>query len=385
MVELMKAHEELFRRQPDECFTSLDKLREHCNDDRERSEENWPLPKALRPTVAGEGLMLGIDDQPPLRMSDWSFSQLCSMCGVAKPTINKLSPETAGRALVETLPSSDKPVQVLATDRGVRSVHGMAYTRLWNAELLDVVAEFDDFKPPASRHDRPEPTVTIDEQSPNGPQTSSAEEALQELRRSQQEDISTGLYCGEQDMFAFLIDPEGWVEMDWTSPHTGQKETERFAPGFFVWNSEVGRRSLGIQTFWFQHICQNHIVWDATEVIDFSRKHTRNVRDGLDQIRLHIESLVKRRDERRDAFHKQVTAAAAMPFEPKADRSKIIKKLQGEGLPVGIIKQALPEGSARPTLFGLVDKLTRLSGQGQFAGDRAEIDAKIGKLLALAS
>ena len=54
-------------------------------------------------------------------------------------------------------------------------------------------------------------------------------------------------------MFCFLIDPAGWTEIG------GQA----FAPGFFVWNSEVGSRSVGIETFWFQAVCQNHIVWDA--------------------------------------------------------------------------------------------------------------------------
>ena len=80
----------------------------------------------------------------------------------------------------------------------------------------------------------------------------------------------TGLYCGEQDMFCFLIDPTGWAEIN----------GEAFAPGFFVWNSEVGKRSVGVQTFWFQAVCQNHIVWDAVEVVDFSRKHTANVYDA---------------------------------------------------------------------------------------------------------
>ena len=45
-------------------------------------------------------------------------------------------------------------------------------------------------------------------------------------------------------MFVFLIDPTGWAEI----------EGQTFAPGFFIWNSEVGKRSLGIQTFWFQAI-----------------------------------------------------------------------------------------------------------------------------------
>ena len=83
-------------------------------------------------------------------------------------------------------------------------------------------------------------------------------------------------------MFVFLIDPHGWVEID----------QERFAPGFFVWNSEVGRRSLGVETFWYQSLCANHIVWDAIEVVRFARKHTAKVRDSLEECirhRFHVE------------------------------------------------------------------------------------------------
>ena len=70
----------------------------------------------------------------------------------------------------------------------------------------------------------------------------------------------------------FLVDPLGWTEID----------GEAFAPGFYAWNSEVGRRSIGIETFWFQAVCQNHIVWDAVEVVEFSRKHTANVHEAPD-------------------------------------------------------------------------------------------------------
>ncbi len=102
-----------------------------------------------------------------------------------------------------------------------------------------------------------------------------------------------GLYAGEQDMFAFGIDPNAWVEIG----------GENFAPGFFVWNSEVGKRSsVGVQTFWYQEICQNHIVWDAIEVVELKRRHIGNVQDALDDVRETIAQLVKKRDERRDSF-----------------------------------------------------------------------------------
>ena len=129
----------------------------------------------------------------------------------------------------------------------------------------------------------------------------------------------------------YLIDPDGWVDLDCRDPQTGWSRTERFAPNQgtrFVWNSEVGRRSLGVQTFRHQHVCRNHIVWDAVEVAEFSRKHTADVRNGLDEIRLRIDALVKRRDERRDAFAATMKTAMTTDFQPNATREKAVKALQ---------------------------------------------------------
>jgi hypothetical protein len=263
------------------------------------------------------------------------------MAGVSRDTINRLSPKTASKAFEETLPHSDKPLQLLTTGDHIRSVHGVAYTRLWNIELLDLVKEFaSDFLPPQTAMDGQ----------------------------------STGLYCGEQDMFAFLIDPTGWAEI----------EGEAFAPGFFLWNSEVGRRTLGIQTFWFQRVCQNHIVWDAVEVAEFTRKHTANVRDGLDDIRRIIENLVAKRDARRDGFVECMKKA--MHERLGSDADEVIKLLTQHGIPRGLVKDAMELAREQGgfTIFSVVDVLTKLSQSVQLAGDRAELDMKIGSLLALA-
>ena len=188
------------------------------------------------------------------------------------------------------------------------------------------------------------------------------------------DDLSTGLYCGEQDMFAFLIDPTGWAEIN----------GEAFAPGFFVWNSEVGKRSLGCQTFWFQKVCQNHIVWDATEVTEFSRKHTAGVRDGLTEIRSMIESLVRYRDERRDTFSRVMQRAMNERLGHDADQAG--KILSAHNIPRTLVKKALEIARRQGgfTIFSLVDALTQLSQQVTYAGDRTELDTKIGKLMSLA-
>jgi hypothetical protein len=175
-------------------------------------------------------------------------------------------------------------------------------------------------------------------------------------------------------MFVFLIDPTGWAEI----------EGEAFAPGFFLWNSEVGRRSLGIQTFWFQAVCQNHIVWDAVEVVDFSRKHTAKVHDGLGEIRRIIESLASRRDERRDGFVRVLSKA--MTEKLGDDAEAVMKELAKRGIPRGLAKTALEiaEEKGAFTIFAIVDALTRLTQKATYAGDRAEADAKVASLLALA-
>lgn len=260
MATLTKAHQELYRRAPDEVFSSWDDLRNHCLREREVGVDRWQSPRCLRPTADGSRIMLYPGDDEPTAVNDWSFSQLCRLAGVGKDTVNRLTPSTACLAFQETLPAGDKPIQLLTGGGRVRSLHGTAYTRLWNDELLETIERTaDGFEPP------------------------------QRAARG-----GTGLYCGEQDLFAFLIDPLGWVEIG----------DQAFAPGFFVWNSEVGRRSLGIQTFWFQAVCQNHIVWDAVHVVEFTRKHTAQVRDGLDEIGRIIHRLVEQRDARRDGFAK---------------------------------------------------------------------------------
>lgn len=340
MATLTKANQELFRRTPDECFASFEALYEHCARLRDGSTDLWERPQDL--TLTHDMTICAGGDGTELRLNDWSFSQLCRMAGVSKETINRLSHKTASKALEETLPRAEKPLQMLATAEQIRSVHGVAYTRLWNAELLDVVNEFaSDFVPPQKAMD----------------------------------DVGTGLYCGEQDLFAFLIDPAGWAEID----------GEAFAPGFFVWNSEVGRRSLGIQTFWFQKVCQNHLVWDAIEVVDFKRKHTANVRDGLNEIRRIIETLVARRDARRDSF--AAVIKKAMGERLGSDAEEVTKALAAEKIPRHLIKDALEIARKRGgfTIFALVDALTQVTQKVRYAGDRAELDARIGQLLALAA
>lgn len=341
MATLNRANRELYRRGPDEAFATLTDLHDYCRQERQYSSDVWQLPHTLQPRVSDGELRLTLDKGDSVGLNDWSFSQVCRIAGVSKETVNRFHPETVTLAFRDTLPQADKPVQLLTTGQTVRSVHGVAYTRLWNAELVEMIRDVaTDFTPPQT--------------AING---------------------GTGLYCGEQDMFCFLIDPTGWIEID----------DEAFAPGFFVWNSEVGRRSLGMQTFWFQKVCANHIVWDAVEVVEFTRKHTANVRDGLLEIRRHIEALIAKRDARRDQFADVLKKA--MQTQLGSDADEVAKELGKHGIPQHYIKDAMEIARAQGgfTIFALVDALTRLPQRLTFAADRAEADYKVAQLLSLAT
>jgi hypothetical protein len=343
MVNLTRASRELFSRTPDERFSSFDALLAHCHERRERSSEHWQLSQELAIQHTPAGLRMQLDDAetPNLSLSDWSFSQLCKLCGVQKDTVNKLTSETASRVFHDTLPQSRKPLQVYAAAGTALAVHSSTYSRLFDAEVLEAVREAaPDFTPPP-------------------PGIGGA----------------TGLYAGEQDMFAFGIDPNGWVEIG----------GENFAPGFFVWNSEVGRRSVGVQTFWYQEICQNHIVWDAIEVVELKRRHIGNVQEALDDVRLATAQLVQKRDERRDSFASGIRQAMATPFGEDAE--EVHKLLAKHGVSSRLAEQVVGlTGEQTPyTVFGIVDALTRIAGRYANAGDRLIVDQKAASLLSLAA
>ena len=138
MQTLTRAHNELFRRSPDERFGSLVELWQHCHDEKERSVEHWPPtsgtgpPHDLKPHPDQGRLDLRLNGSASYRMTDWSFSQLCKLAGVSKDTVNRLAPETAGRVFDETLSPGSKPLQVYAAEDYVRSIHAGSYTWLFS-------------------------------------------------------------------------------------------------------------------------------------------------------------------------------------------------------------------------------------------------------------
>lgn len=340
MAILTRASNELFKRPPDECYSSMSDLIRHCKQQKEDAVEKWVAPSEIRPVLFDSIPSLELGAEGNHALNSWSFGQVCQIAGVSRDTVNKVNPATAVDILLDTLPGGTKPMQFLTEGNMLRSVHGTAYTRLFNVDLLEMVNDVaTDFLPP--------------QQGMTG---------------------GSGLYCGQNDMFCFEIDPLGWVEVN----------GEAFTPGFFIWNSEVGRRKIGVSTFFFQASCQNHILWNCCDVTEFTRKHTANVHDSLVSIRQYIEQLTKKRDESRDGFVKVIEKA--MKAKLGTDEEEVIKVLLKNGLPKNLAAEAMKiaREQGKFTIFSIVDALTRMAGKLPNAGERTELDIKAARFLDLA-
>jgi hypothetical protein len=345
MKTLTRASQQLFTRSPDENFDSLPGLLAYCRGLKDAAFEVKEKSTVFRPVLTDGQVRLQVNGYTPMLLNEWSFTQVCMMAGVSKETVNRLSGPTAGQVLTETLVqrvNEETEWQALfVNDTTVRSVNGSRYQRLWTADLVMMVMEFaTDF--------------TLPQKGFNG---------------------ATGLYAGDQDVFCFLIDPTGWVEIG------GQA----FAPGFFVWNSEVGKRTVGISTFWFQAVCANHIVWDAVETVEFVRRHTGDVKESLGEIRRILQELVQKRDERKDGFAR--TIARAMVTTYGHDQEEVLELLGKAGFAKTLAEKALQlaEVNGRFTIWSVVDALTQLAREQKFAGSRVELDTKAASLLELVS
>jgi hypothetical protein len=84
VTNLTKAHDELYRRAPDETFPTMQALWDHCYRQRERSTDRWHAPSALS-TRADNALALNLGTDGAFLMNDWSFCNISAECRNREP------------------------------------------------------------------------------------------------------------------------------------------------------------------------------------------------------------------------------------------------------------------------------------------------------------
>ena len=364
MTTLMQASHQWATRPDDERFTSLDELLAHTKHQRSISR-GMALPSraisaapiADDPTRRGL-VVLGPDGAATLP-TNWAFGQLASRVGAPAGYLRTLPADLVADALNYGL--FKRPVEdmgVLLRQNGgaeLAAVTGPNYGRIWNSDVVEALRNrFGD-------------GVTGDFTVPG--EFGKAVEVTK---------ANTTLYASDRDMFVFLADEKHRIEV----PNRRNGQPGSLARGFFVWNSEVGSKTLGIGTFLFDFVCMNRIVWGAEGYQEVTIRHTISAPDRfVEEVAPAIEAYAHKSTT---SITEAVEAARSKRIEPdKVD--EFLRKRFTRAQAIGI-KAAHLADEDRPieTLWDVTVGATAYARGIKYQDDRVDIERIAGKVMASA-
>jgi hypothetical protein len=286
----------------------------------------------------------------------------------------------------------------------LRSINSDKYARFWNAEVFAALLPLTErgwVTPPA----RPSTVEDLRSRPATVADVLTRRTAGGGLTVRVGDPIApAGIYASDHDMFAFLVNED--LRIDDGTP-------DGLARGFFVSNSEVGAGALKFKAFYYRHVCGNHIVWGAEEVVDVSIRHVGSPDALRQRFALQVSAALERLTAPAsvDAHQRMIDRARSLILSTSADPATarkevldaLIRAVSGgrtlkpaSGISVGMFAGALDKAlefahidNVNPySLWGAINGLTRYSQDGDgaaFADERARVDALTPKLLTLVS
>jgi hypothetical protein len=241
-------------RPDDQRFTSLEELEKSVAN---RKQQSWTSAQTcdrllVQPAEDEKGLTVQLYDpsigqRRMIEPTNWAFNQLSQYANAPAAYIRKLPAPLAAINIqwgLENSPIRDE-VLVLGQTNGeniLRSMTSTSYGRIWDIDVVKAVRKAN----PDNRWQIP-----------------SASYATTNPKRA------TTLYASDRDVFIFLVDPENVIEVN----------GEKLFRGFITWNSEVGASVFGLTTFLYRYVCDNRIIWGATDVKELRIIHRAGAPD----------------------------------------------------------------------------------------------------------
>lgn len=355
-TNLYAASKQWASRPDDERYLSLAELKAAVL---QRKGESWSA------TPAAADLRVLPDDQGGLAVqvfdptagqrrglipSNWAFGQLAQYAQAPASYLRKLPPELAAINLqwgLERSPLRDETL-ILAQSNGkhvLRAMTSTSYGRIWDSQVVEAVERVN--------------------QAGNW-QVPAASYATQNPRRA------TTLYASDRDVFIFLVDPSHPIEVG----------GETLFRGFYAWNSEVGSAVFGLATFLYRYVCDNRIIWGATNVRELRIRHTGGAPDrfGYEGVRY----LQRYAEESTAAVVEGVKAAQNTPI-PLAKDQGVESWLQSRGFTKaqakGSYESAVAEEGKARSFWDIVNGITAYARSIGKTDERVELETKAGKLM----
>lgn len=385
-MELFKASNQWSTRPDDERFWTVAEALDQTKSYAESAVEKVGYHQDLRVEAVGTEIHMLGKSGIPARLSHHAFGQIAGMAGAPAGYLRDLPATLAAQNVNHGLKArgDNSKAQMLFHRNGeilLRAITSDNYSRIWNFEVFERLQEMtaQGWKVPPARP------------SPMGSSRSRPATEADILRKSNSVGglkvkvgdmiAPAGVYASDHDMFCFLINEDRRID---------DGSADGLSRGLFLWNSEVGAKSLGIQEFRFKSVCGNHIVWGASGVKEVRIRHVgKGAREAFRTVHQAVrayngasasgeEDAIRRaqrmvlgtnRAETLDAVYKLVSSK----------RIPLGQKLLGEALDLAE-KRVDDYGSPR-TVWAVGNALTELSQKSAYAEDRVAIDTAAGKLM----
>ena len=351
-------------RPDDERFESLDALRTAVAT---RKVESWtiaPKTNELRVNASSDALDASITvdmfdyvhgEQRALAPTHWAFNQLAQYAGAPASYLRKLPAMLAAMDLQWGLDriALREDVLVLGQTNGsnvLRSMTSPSYGRIWDLDVVDAV-------------------IRMNNRSGGIWHIPAASYATQNPKRA------TTLYASDRDVFLFLVDDSHPIEVP--------GEDQPMFRGFITWNSEVGSAVFGLMTFLYERVCDNRIIWNASNVRELRIRHTggaperflseaqgyltRYANEGTRQI---VDGIVKAKETEIDLTESQPTVTDWL-------MSRGFTKVQAQAS----VQSAQAEQGDVRSVFDIVQGITAHARSITHADERVKLEQQAGALL----
>ncbi len=191
-----------------------------------------------------------------------------------------------------------------------------------------------------------------------------------------------GFYASDRDMFAFLVDVDRPIVVG-KAPN-GRDDT--LYRGFFVWNSEVGSRSLGIKTFLFRDYCDNRLIFGADAVEEVVIRHTKGAPErflefAAPALQAYAEGSAS---GIQNAVEQAMTRMIARSDEDAVDFLRGKLDFSASAAKSALEQHAVEEGRPARSAWDLAQAVTAFARGIPHQNDRVTVESKVGKLLAAA-
>lgn len=384
-MELMAAHNNWANRPADERFLSIpDMLRYKKalrHNSRAKVVESKVLTIAPSADTADADILVGGANGAAYSPTNWAFGQLAQLAGAPAAYLRTLpapvvadclnyglqfnrQAEEVGVLLQRPIPAGADGVsageQFPVGSPQLVAATGPKYGRIWDADILAAVYDrFGDgttgrFQIPNERGNPHHGHITPS---------------------------NTTLYASDRDMFIFLADEHNKVEV----PNRRNGESGFLSRGFFMWNSEVGSKTMGIATFLYDDMCCNHIVWGAAEYKEVRIRHSSGAPDRfLSEIQ---PALITYANSSTESITSAVEAARAAKIGAVADDvNDWLAKRFGKGRAASMqTAHKLEEGRPIETLWDASVAATAVARSIEHMDSRVELERLGGDMLTLAA